>query len=353
MKISAISSFGVKNCATKVNNSTNNCTTTPTQEVKNKPNFAGFMSHAVNSSRKYIDYGNIFRPNTDFYSVASKKDFNGHGCFSKAQKHFAQVMNSIFRKVKFAESDLKGSNFSGSKFHEVDFSRAILADCDFSKTTLDDVDFRLSDLRNSNFTSSNANSFINLGQANLSGANLSGINLAHACLVGAVCTESTKFPSGFDYYEEGVKFFRNGEDFSERDFEEMFLDNTKLNNINFDKSRFDEAILDNSVFRNCTFNNTSFRKTQMENTILENCSFNNAYLRQISLNGSKLKNVDLRNTNLCGALLNWDSAQEVYLDGAIYDQFTQFPSNFKYNPSVMEYKESRLEGDYIDTDENY
>lgn len=50
-----------------------------------------------------------------------------------------------------------------------------------------------------------------------------------------------------------------------------------------------------------------------------------------------LKNVDMKNCNLRGAVLTWETAQNVNLNGAIYDQYTVFNNGFNPNAHGMSY----------------
>ena len=68
--------------------------------------------------------------------------------------------------------------------------------------------------------------------------------------------------------------------------------------------------------------------------------------RKMSLNDLSEKvgvsNVNLSNANLRGAILTWDTAQNVNLDNATYDQFTVFNHGFNPDAHNMFFEKSSL-----------
>ena len=72
----------------------------------------------------------------------------------------------------------------------------------------------------------------NLRGASLSGANLSEADLSKASLEGALYTDGTKFPEGFDPVDSGMHWIRPNADLSEADLDDANLSGADLWNAN-------------------------------------------------------------------------------------------------------------------------
>lgn len=342
MKVSAISSFGVKNCATKANNSTNNGTTTPTQEVKNKPNFAGFMSHAVNSSRKYIDYGDIFRPNTDFYSMTRDIDRYGKAVFRKAKKYFFDMTNSVFKNVNFEKSSLQIGDFSGSTFKNANFERTTLNDSKFLNTTMEDTSFENASLYGTKFDGAELKPGTNMQRTNLVFADFSRADVSRVDFIDAIYADGTKFPSGFDPQSEGMMLIQKGMNLSGQDMAKMKLRQLQFIDADMQRIKLKRADISKAEFKNCDMRVADLTRTYAKEADLSHCDLSGAKLKQLNLRKAYLNDVDMSNANLRGARLTWNSASSVNLRGAQYDQFTEFVSGFNPKSHGMEYIESPL-----------
>ena len=119
----------------------------------------------------------------------------------------------------------------------------------------------------------------NLRGAFLSGANLSEADLSKASLEGALYTDGTKFPEGFDPVDSGMHWIGSNADLS------------KAN--------------------------------------LRNANLRGANLVHADLRGADLGGADLSKANLRGADLSKVSLTDVYLEGAVWNDNTVFPEGFE------------------------
>lgn len=308
---------------------------------KNKVNFVGLRTNAINSSRKYITYGDIFRPNTDFLDVAKSVNPRAtEGVFRKAKQYFFDMTNSVFKNVNFEKSSLQSGDFSGSTFKNANFERTTLNNSKFLNTTIEDSSFMYGSLYGTKFGGAELKSGTNMQRTNLvfadfSRADVSGVNFARA-----VYAEGTKFPNGFDPNYHRMYLFQKGINLSGEDMAKMKLRQLQFIDADMQRVKLKRADVSKAEFKNCDMKNADLTRTYAKEADLSHCDLSGAKLKQLNLRKAYLNDVDMSNANLRGARLTWNSASSVNLRGAQYDQFTEFVSGFNPKSHGMVYIES-------------
>ena len=305
---------------------------TTTQPNGDTVSFKGKVVHGINTARKFVDYGDIFKPGVQFIG----KDLQ------KAKATLARLMNA----------NLSETNFSKSVFHAANFEGANLTRTNFENSSLDGSYFFDVITNNTNLKSTYLNGaifegkfgpFTDLQKANVMGANFKNADMTNMNLSGAIYNEYTDFPYKFNPASKGMILFNKDMNISHsKDFERM-----KLRYLNFEDANFQRAGLKRTDFKGCRFTNCNMRNTDMtrvyaKEATLDNCDLRSSELKQLNLNKAYLKNVDMGNCNLRGAVLTWRDAQNVNLAGSTYDQYTLFNSGFNPEAHGMIYKESSL-----------
>lgn len=113
-----------------------------------------------------------------------------------------------------------------------------------------------------------------------------------------------------------------------------------LFNVEFRDAQFSSARLSDIGFVACRFRGGSFARSLLDRSTFVDCDMQNANLANAILTGAVLINVDLRRAdlsgaNLCGAnlrtsLLQSAADNRVILNGAVYDEQTEWPADFDY-----------------------
>lgn len=310
-------------------------TTVPTtsQPTANTVSFKGKVVNGINTTKKFIDYGNIFYPGTQLID----RDLH------KAKATLAKLMNA----------NLSGTNFFKSVFHGVRFDGANLTNTKFENSSLEGCCFIDSITNNTNMRTTYLNGAIfkgefgpatDLQKANIMGADFKSADMTNLNLTGAIYSEYTEFPRFFNPESKNMFLFNKSMDISYNynSFERM-----KLRYLNFDGANFSGAGLKRVDFKGCNFKNCDMYNSNMtrvyaKEAVLDRCDLSNSELKQINLNKAYLRNVNMSDCNLRGAVLTWRDAQNVNLAGSTYDQYTLFNSGFNPEAHGMIYKESSL-----------
>jgi uncharacterized protein YjbI with pentapeptide repeats len=117
-----------------------------------------------------------------------------HYCFDLSAN---TLKNERLEGLILCNSDLHGSNFSGTDLYWGCFRGANLENVNFSHCDLRGASFNDAILRNANFENADMG-YSNMGLgADLSGADLSGANLSNANLSGVQYDSKTIFPNDF------------------------------------------------------------------------------------------------------------------------------------------------------------
>ena len=117
MYVNKVIGLKKSNCAVK-----NNQNTVPSQTVPSSPShppcdtfsFRGGITHGINSSRKWIDYGNIFVPGAILSGRVLKKAKADPAKLMNADLLGAKITKSTFHCTNFTNANLKGTDFENS-----------------------------------------------------------------------------------------------------------------------------------------------------------------------------------------------------------------------------------------------
>ena len=273
----------------------------------------------------YIKSHDITNP--DDYSNTDFSSYDGERASFKRSK-FANLFltNCNFSDIDGTGMSLAGSVLYGSKFNNADLTSADLHGIQTDPTTRFSED---TILRNAN-----------LIDAELAYTGIE--NLPPENLEGAIYSNSTTFPAGFDPQKVGMRIMGPGSDFTGYDFSGMSFRDTSpsknhiisLADSKFVRTDFSQTDLCNMDLSRANFRESYFRDAEMENTNCEGANFLNA-----KLYGANLCGANLRNTNL-----TWAKMQGIKIDektdftGAKYNDDTVFPFDFPENKkSTMKY----------------
>ncbi|PWU54182.1 pentapeptide repeat-containing protein [Micromonospora globispora] len=105
-----------------------------------------------------------------------------------ANLRHADLKTAILRRARCVMADLRGARLVEADLRDADLSEADLREANLRKVDANGAVFRRSDLR----------------LADLRGADLSTANLVEARLDGALASERTRWPAGFDHVAAGV-----------------------------------------------------------------------------------------------------------------------------------------------------
>ena len=295
--------------------------------------FKGKIIPGINTARKFIDYGDIFKP--EAYLVKE----NLH----KAKSTLAKLMNANLSKTNLSKSVFQCANFTGANLTGTNFENSSLDGSKFVDVITDDTNFKTTYLVSSIFDGK-FGVRTNLEKANIIRADFKNADMDNIILSGAIYDYLTEFPNGFNPQDKKMFLYKEkGFNFTE----DMNLERMKLRYLTFEDANFREAGLKRADFKGCNFTNCNMRNTDMtrvyaKEATLDNCDLRSSELKQLNLNKAYLRNVDMGNCNLRGAILTWRNAQNVNLAGSTYDQYTLFNSGFNPEAHDMIYKESSL-----------
>ena len=118
-----------------------------------------------------------------------------HANLFSANLHHVVACNSSFMQADLRESYLNGARLNGSSMLKANLSKAYLADASLANSNLANANLSGAQLLNAD-----------LRNSNLSGANLSKADLFGTKLNGAIADKKTKWPTGFDWRKQGVKY---------------------------------------------------------------------------------------------------------------------------------------------------
>ncbi|MFE5965858.1 pentapeptide repeat-containing protein [Streptomyces sp. NPDC056463] len=136
----------------------------------------GLWFPEVNLDRAVMEAASLYRVNLTQASLVS------------VNLRHADLTTGILRRARCVLADMRGA-----KLVETD-----LGDADFTETDLREANLRKADARGAVFSRAD------LRLADLRGADLSSADLAEARLTGALASERTRWPAGFDHAAAGV-----------------------------------------------------------------------------------------------------------------------------------------------------
>lgn len=239
-----------------------------------------------------------------------------------------RMANVILDYCKFKEVDARGMSLAGSSLYGATFEDVNLDGADlhgmmtgYGTTFID--------------SGNGGTTRMTLRKANVMGAELAELgieNLPDGALSGAIYSNTTTFPAGFDPKQAGMKRMGPGENFSNYDFTGMsFRDSApskahlmSIANAKFKRADFTDCDLCDLDMRNADFTEAYFRGAEMHKTNCEGASFLNAKLPGADLTGANMKNTDLRWAKMQGVIVD----EKTDFAGAKYNDDTLFPEKF-------------------------
>ncbi|WP_328769772.1 pentapeptide repeat-containing protein [Streptomyces sp. NBC_00286] len=136
----------------------------------------GLWLHEVNLDRSCMEAAGLYHANLTQASLVS------------VNLRHADLKTAILRRARFALSDLRGARLVETDLRDADFTEADLREANLRKADAGGAVFRRADLR----------------LADLRGSDLSTADLLQARLTGALASENTRWPTGFDHASTGV-----------------------------------------------------------------------------------------------------------------------------------------------------
>ncbi|MGV9883809.1 pentapeptide repeat-containing protein [Streptomyces sp. NPDC003006] len=136
----------------------------------------GLWLHEVNLDRSCMEAAGLYHANLTQASLVS------------VNLRHADLKTAILRRARCVLADLRGARLVEADLRDADFTEADLREANLRKADAGGAVFRRADLR----------------LADLRGSDLSTADLLQACLTGAVASEHTRWPAGFDHAAAGV-----------------------------------------------------------------------------------------------------------------------------------------------------
>jgi len=136
----------------------------------------GLWLHEVNLDRSCMEAAGLYHANLTQASLVS------------VNLRHADLKTAILRRARCVLADLRGARLVETDLRDADFTEADLREANLRKADAGGAVFRRADLR----------------LADLRGADLSTADLLQARLTGAVASENTRWPTGFDPAAAGV-----------------------------------------------------------------------------------------------------------------------------------------------------
>ena len=323
----------------------------PMQKNNFGVSFSGNRNYDVNSRRARMDYGDalyagvneyfgvrnaIFRTraNAEYANLRGKNLTNY--CFSKSNFYKADLSSTILDYANFSDCNLWGSTFEDAKTDNTIFDHANLCDTKFNRAKFGENTSMLG--------------------VNIMGADFSDTDMSNVDLTNAIYNESTLFPENMPQSKfKNMILLKDGADFSlpirpvygnddyaqkRKQFEYAKIRYLSVQDVNFENNSLKRIDFKRSKLSNCNFTDTELTRGYLKGVIAQNCNFSYAKLKQVNFDEAEFTNVDMSNSNLRGAILTYKSAQNLKLDGAVYDQYTKFNEGFDPKKYGMIYKES-------------
>lgn len=226
---------------------------------------------------------------------------------------------------------MTGANLEGARF-----KNSKLITCLFKDVKTQNTSFEYSNLADSVFEG-DFGMWTRLSHNNLTDTDFSKANVEMVNFATSIYNKKTKFPKNFNPDDEGLYLLDKGSTLSKY-LNDMQLQGLEFDTIDLEGAYLNSTHLEGSTFKNCLLKNIWMKNANAESIKLYNCNLAESNLRGSNFSLSTLNNVDLRNADLKGANLTWAEAQDVNLDGAIYDQYTSFRNYFDPKANGMIYK---------------
>lgn len=145
------------------------------QPTADTVSFKGSITNGINSSRKWIDYGNIFQEGVNLANMHQ----------GRAKAELVKLMNSNLSGTYFAKSVFHCGNFTGANLTNANFEDAILDGSWFKDVITNQTNFRTSNLDGAIFKG-DFGPWTSLEKANVMGVDFKDANLENVNLGGAI-----------------------------------------------------------------------------------------------------------------------------------------------------------------------
>lgn len=179
-----------------------------------------------------------------------------------------------------------------------------------------------------------------------------------------VSTENISSKTNFSPSEHQiVKYYKQGEtNFSNLNFERVYLKDAFLKGITLDNSQLQRAFLQGTNLSDSSLQAANLYKANLTQALLKNANFSQANLSQANLSRAFLESANLQNANLQqtnleqaslvkasleGADLRGTRLQGTLFYGACYDEMTRFDSYFNPLYEGMNFTGTRLESSSV------
>ncbi len=322
----------VKNNTVASNSAEQNIKFAKIPVVNYQISFLGRNYQQPNSKRKYTNYGN------NLYIGSQSSPVDRY----KAKAKYVQLDNADLRNYNFEKANFYRACLQGSKLQNASFEKANLYNVNMRNTKTENTNFAHANLNFADFTGADFGKKTDMSGANVIGATFSDTDLDYVYLENALYDETTIFPADFDPDENDMIFLSNGSNLSNlgKKLEYAKMRFMTLRDVNFKNNSLKRADLKKMDITRGNFDGATLTRTYAPEIEAKNCSFRNAKMKQTNFDGAIFDNIDMSNADLRGAIFTFDSAYNIKLNGARYDQFTVFNDGFNPKAHGMIYEES-------------
>ncbi|MGK7907407.1 MAG: pentapeptide repeat-containing protein [Synechococcus sp.] len=212
--------------------------------------------------------------------------------FQWADLKYSEISNSNLSQIELQGANLEHANLKNVNLQDANLVRANLSEASLQNNNLQGVNLKQALLKGADLAGTNlqdANlTLANLAMANLVSTDLTTANLERVILTGAVYSETTRFPEGFDPIQVGMKVVE-----TETGDCKQVLQRYRLGERNFRGITLKGTYMGKADLRGADLTKADFRDANLQGVILTG-----ANLRSALLTGANLAGVDLSGANL-------------------------------------------------------
>ena len=312
----------------------------PTQAPVNK-NYEGQTLQGQDCNFSHQDLRGVNFKNATLTGCKFKGAFFGEN----TQFDQAQVEESLFSDAIFFKTDLSGTTFSISNFKRTKFHKVDLFGTSFS-------DSRMRYARFTHIKRKSSNSF----NIDLHKTVFEDVSLNYATFFDTHFN-SLLFSNVRVRYASFAKASFKGSVWKGINASNSTFNQVDLIKVDLRKAKFRDTKIINSDLDHADVRGADFSGTTFSDSSLKNVNFRKAYLYLVDFGNSNVERVEFRGSNIKRAKLhltqNFHSTYQTKgqdrrlktLQRVIYDQYTQFPTNFSVNGKgmrLMQEKESSV-----------
>ena len=226
----------------------------------------------------------------------------------------ANLSDADLINATLTDSDLTDSDLTGANLTDSDLTGANLTDANLTDANLSGADLRFANLTNATLTRAD------LSNAGLTGADLSGYDLTNVNLSGAILTSSdlTRADlSNADLRDATLtRADLSNADLRDADLFAANLSNANLTDTTLTRTDLSNADLRDATLTRANLSNADLRFANLTDTTLTDANLSDANLINADLTGADLSGYDLTNVNLSGAILTSSDLSGTNLSGA-------------------------------------